>query len=62
VADAGDAGGIPRIDFREPDAHLEQIDRETFFAVFEERKLALLYQDETAGGKTSRFNKFVAQE
>jgi hypothetical protein len=62
VADTGDEGGILRIDFQEPDARLEEIDWETFFEVFEERKLAFLHQDETTGGKTSRFNKFVARE
>jgi hypothetical protein len=62
VADTGDEGGILRIDFQEPDARLEEIDWETFFEVFEERKLAFLFQEETAAGKTSRFNKFVARE
>ena len=61
VADTDDEGGILCIDFREPDARLEEIDRETFFEVFEERKLASLFQEETAGGMTSRFNRFVAR-
>jgi hypothetical protein len=61
VADTGDEGGILRIDFKEPDDGLEEIDWDTFFEVFEDRKLAFLYQDETAGGGTSRFNKFVSR-
>lgn len=28
---------------------------------FEESKLALLYQDETAGGKKSNFNKLISR-
>ena len=62
VADTGEAGGILRIDFREPDEGLEEIGWDTFFAVFEDRKLAFLYQDETASGGTSRFNKFVSRD
>jgi hypothetical protein len=61
VADTGDKGGILRIDFQEPDEGLEEIDWDTFFEVFEDRKLAFLYQDETADGKQSRFNKFVSR-
>lgn len=30
-----------------------------FFRIFEENELAFLRQDETEGGKTSRFNRFV---
>jgi hypothetical protein len=62
VSGTGDEGGILRIDFQEPDERLEEIDWETFFAVFEDRKLAFLFQDKTAGGKTSRFNKFVSRD
>jgi hypothetical protein len=62
VADTGDESAIQRIDFQEPDARLEEIDWETFFENFEERKLAFLHQDETAGGKTSQFNKFVTRD
>lgn len=53
--------GILRFDFGEPDDRLEPIDWDTFFAVFEERDLALLVQDHTADGKVSRFNKLVAR-
>ena len=50
--------GILRFEFRK-DAHLEPIDWDAFFEKFEESGLAFLYQDKTAGGKTSRFHKFV---
>lgn len=52
-------GGILRIDFGEPEDNLEQIDWDEFFRIFEDNKLAFLYQDEVKGGGTSRFNKFV---
>jgi hypothetical protein len=51
-------GGILRIDFQEPDENLEAISWEEFFRIFEERKLAFLYQEEKSGHK-SRFNKLV---
>jgi hypothetical protein len=51
-------GGILRIDFGEPEESLEEISWDEFFDVFEDRKLAFLYQDESDGG-TSRFNKLV---
>jgi hypothetical protein len=54
--------GILRFDFAEPDEKLEEIDWDTFFRTFEDRKLALLYQDKTEGGKISRFFKFVRRE
>jgi hypothetical protein len=52
-------GGILRVDFGEPEDNLEEIQWEDFFSIFDENELAFLYQDETKGGKTSRFNKFV---
>ncbi|MDR6636206.1 hypothetical protein J2X72_005020 [Phyllobacterium sp. 1468] len=54
-------GGILRIDFGEPEEGLEKISWENFFEVFDERKLAFLYQEKTADGKMSRFNKFVSK-
>jgi glutathione synthase/RimK-type ligase-like ATP-grasp enzyme len=54
-------GGILRFDFQEKDESLDEISWDEFFKIFEERKLALLEQDETASGKTSRFFKFVAR-
>lgn len=60
VKGAGE-GGILRVDFGEPEESLETIGWDDFFAIFDENDLAFLHQDETKGGKTSRFNKFVAR-
>jgi hypothetical protein len=54
-------GGILRFDFGDKDEGLQEISWEEFFAIFEDRKLALLEQDETSQGKTSRFSKFVSR-
>jgi hypothetical protein len=54
--------GILRFDFAEPEEKLESISWEEFFETFEDRKLALLHQDKTADGKTSRFFKFVRRD
>lgn len=63
----GKAGtGIIRIEFpRAPNArdeNLEEISWEEFFDKFEDSKLALLYQDETADGQKSNFNKLVGRD
>lgn len=59
----GHEPGILRIDF--PDysggKSLEAISWEEFFEKFEKEKLAFLHQDETAGGKESRFSKLIAR-
>lgn len=57
-----DEGGILRIDFGRPEDNLERIDWDAFFEIFDERSLAFLYQDETADGEKSRFNKFITRE
>ncbi len=54
--------GILRIDFAEPDQSLEPLSWDEFFSVFEENKLAFLYQEKTDDGSTSRFCKFVSRE
>jgi hypothetical protein len=41
---------------------LERIEWDDWFDKFEERGLALLVQDETAGGERSNFNKLVSRE
>jgi hypothetical protein len=51
--------GVLRFDFGEPEESLEPISWEEFFEKFEESKLALLYQDKTKDGATSRFFKLV---
>ena len=57
--DTGGKGGILRIDFGEPEDNLEEISWDEFFQIFDENKLAFLYQDQTSDGGKSRFNKFV---
>jgi hypothetical protein len=56
--------GLLRIDFpgRRGKNSLKEISWEEFFEKFEEKNLALLYQDETAGGKISRFNKIIKKD
>lgn len=51
--------GILRIDFPgySGGGSLEEITWEQFFKKFEESKLALVYQEETADGERSNFNK-----
>jgi hypothetical protein len=55
-------GGILRIDFGEKEEEFEEIEWEEFFKIFEQNKLAFLYQDKTKDGDTSRFNKFVERD
>ncbi|MGD9614648.1 MAG: hypothetical protein AB7H90_00420 [Alphaproteobacteria bacterium] len=58
--------GIIRIEF--PDAPnskhdaLEEISWKEFFEKFDGSDLALLYQEETAGGEKSNFNKLIGRE
>ena len=59
AATANSGGGILRFDFGEKDESLEEISWDEFFKIFEDRKLALLVQDEVSSGETSRFFKFV---
>jgi hypothetical protein len=56
--------GIIRIDFPgySGDGSLEEISWEEFFEKFEDNRLALLYQEETAQGERSNFNKLVSRE
>jgi anaerobic selenocysteine-containing dehydrogenase len=56
------SGGLLRVEFRDPEDKLREIDWDEFFEVFEENKLAFLHQDKTADGKTGRFNKFINRE
>ena len=56
--------GILRIDFPgfSGAGSLKPVDWDDFFERFDEAGLAFLYQDRTAGGRPSRFNKFVDRE
>lgn len=65
VDGTGDKGspGVLRIDFPGNDSgRLEEISWEEFFKKFDHEKLAFLYQDETADGQTSYFNKLVNRD
>src|SRR5579872_6423026 len=56
--------GMIRLDFPgyTGENSLEEISWDDWFNKFEERNLALLVQDETAGGQKSNFNKLVSRE
>ena len=56
--------GMIRLDFPgySGEESLEPIEWDDWFDKFDERKLALLVQDETASGQQSNFNKLVARE
>lgn len=60
--DNGKRGGLLRIDFREKDDALDEIDWDEFFRIFDQNKLAFLYQEKTKDGEVSRFNKFVERD
>jgi hypothetical protein len=54
--------GILRLDFPGySEDKLEEISWDDFFEKFEERNLALLYQEQTAGGERSNFNKLISR-
>ncbi len=58
--------GLMRIEFpgkpNANDSNLKEITWDEFFEKFDERKLALVYQIETAGGQKSNFNKIITVE
>jgi len=58
-----DDAGLLRIDFPEDsdDEELEEITWDEFFEKFDEKRLAFVYQDRTAAGEPSRFNKLVSR-
>jgi anaerobic selenocysteine-containing dehydrogenase len=60
----GTDSGILRIDFPgySGSGSLEEISWEEFFEKFDREKLALIYQDTTARGQKSTFNKIVSRE
>jgi len=59
----GNDVGLLRISFPgyddEDDANLEPIEWEEFFQKFDESELSFLYQERTADGELSTFNKFT---
>jgi hypothetical protein len=56
------SGGLLRIDFDPADDSLDHIGWDEFFETFDKNELAFLYQDKTASGRKSRFNKFVSRD
>jgi hypothetical protein len=61
-----DDAGLLRIDFpeqerAEEDDELEEISWDEFFEKFDEKRLAFVYQENTAAGRPSRFNKLVSR-
>jgi ferritin-like metal-binding protein YciE len=58
--------GMLRIEFpgkpNAKDAKLQEINWDEFFEKFDERGLALVYQDKTSRGQVSNFNKLVSRE
>jgi hypothetical protein len=60
----GDETGILRIDFPgySGEGSLEPISWEEFFEKFDREGLAFVYQEETASGQKSNFNKIVKRE
>ena len=63
---SGDDPGILRIAFpdrqQSDDESLEEISWNEWFEAFDQNGLALVYQEETAEGQESRFNKLVSRE
>jgi hypothetical protein len=63
---SGDDPGILRIEFpggpQSDDDDLEQISWDDWFSAFDANGLALAYQEQTADGEESRFNKLVSRE
>ena len=61
---AGEDIGILRIDFPgyTGEESLEPISWEDWFDKFEDQDLVLIFQEETAGGERSNFNKIVSAE
>jgi hypothetical protein len=53
--------GIIRLDFPgySGEGKLEEISWDDFFEKFEEKELALIYQEKTADGELSNFNKLI---
>lgn len=56
------SGGLLRIDFDPTEESLDEISWDEFFDTFDKNELAFLYQEKTASGRKSRFNKFVSRE
>lgn len=60
----GESAGLLRFKFPTvgDDENLEEVSWDQFFDKFDNEDLAMIYQDQTKGGDTSRFFKFVSKE
>jgi hypothetical protein len=58
----GQGAGLLRIDFRDDDGSLDDVDWESFLRTFDESNLAFVYQEQTSDGSQSRFNRFVNRD
>lgn len=56
--------GILRFDMPgyDPGDDLEELTWDEFFEIFEDRRLALVYQDQISDGAESNFNRFVSRD
>ncbi|WP_343688281.1 hypothetical protein [Chitinophaga sp.] len=55
--------GVLRIDFPGNDSgRLQEISWDEFFKKFDDESLAFLYQEKTADGEVSYFNKLISRE
>lgn len=61
---SGDDPGMIRLDFPgfSGEGSLEEISWEDWFQAFDDNDLALVYQEATASGERSNFNKLIARE
>jgi hypothetical protein len=64
TAEESDDPGVLRIDFPVdgPDENLEPISWDEWFKKFDEKKLAFIYEERTASGEISYFNKLVSRQ
>lgn len=55
--------GVLRIHFPEASSNdnFDKVDWDQFFGVFEEKNLAMVYQEEKQNGEKSTFHKFVSR-
>lgn len=63
IVNEGEKTELLRLNFPGYDEeNLEEIDWDKWFEVFEDRELALIYQDKTRDGERSNFNKLVRRD
>jgi hypothetical protein len=64
TGESSDDPGLLRIDFPVdgPDPGLEPISWDEWFKKFDEKQVAFIYEDKTADGEISYFNKLVSRE